>query len=87
MTLEEALKIATKTTTNGFTQEDIDNRKKLKAICIGNRGCENCLTNGREYELQIGGCISPTHPIADLIGDDGNKIHCHLTRFVKVGEV
>ena len=61
--------------------------RKIKVVCIGDRGYSGKLTCSREYEVEITPCILPMSPLCKLIGDDGVMCECHLERFEKIVNV
>ena len=65
------------------TEEAADIGKQFIAICVGTRGMENHLTDGKEYIITIADRILPLSPLCTFIGDNGKFCTAHLTRFEK----
>lgn len=66
-------------------EEAKDIGRKFKVKCCANHGYENCLTEGKEYEIEVTPRILPMSPLCSFVGDDGRDGHeCHLERFEKL---
>ena len=69
---------------DSFTIEDAASvGKTFKARCIGNRGFEHLLTNGKEYLITITPRVLPITPLCSFTNDQGKQSECHLSRFEK----
>lgn len=68
-------------------EEAKDVGKKFKAKAKGARGYENCLTENKEYVIEITPRILTMSPLCKGVGDNGKTFECHLERFEKVEEV
>lgn len=60
---------------------------RFRAVCRGDHGYRNHLTQGRQYEIEIIPRILPMSPLCRGIGDKGQEFECHLTRFEKIEEL
>jgi len=60
---------------------------KFRAVCRGNNGYRDAMTEGQEYEIEIEARILPMSPLCSGIGDNGKPFACHLTRFEKIEEL
>lgn len=61
--------------------------KKFLAKCKANYGYEDCLTEGKEYEIETTPRILPLSPLCKWVGDNGKRGEGHLTRFEKIKEI
>lgn len=68
-------------------EEAHDVGKRFLAKCKANYSYENCLTNGKEYEIIITPAILSLSPLCYFVGDNGKRGECHLERFEKIKEL